>query len=176
MADDPHDPGFLNAPAHPDPAEGIPTQQAEGAVHLDPRGADERTARFGHRVPRPELVLEAVSGQPRRDQQRPVHVVQIEQVLHALLALAGLFVSAEIGGEGLLEHQGNALSHDTDGVYGVHKGLHRRLQQISLTKRNHVKSTSLVAYEFRFPVSARRSRTESTNSLPGYSSIPLLRH
>ena len=52
---------------------------------------------------------------------------------------ARLGIGAHIGREPLLEHQGDPLAHDTDGVDGIHQCFHRSIQQIACCISNHLK-------------------------------------
>ncbi len=95
MADDPHDPGFLNAPAHPDPAEGIPTQQAEGAATPVPEAAEPEIA--GPEAAKPEATA-LETAEPEAPSPRLPFLGEIVHrrswPLIAIVFLFGLFLAA----------------------------------------------------------------------------------
>jgi len=89
-----------------------------------------------------------------------------------LASLAGFGVGLHVSGKALLEHQGNALAHDTNGIHRVHQCLDICFQQVALCIGDHgclLKSTSPEYSGYPVPHPARPLARVILPAPPRYS-------
>ena len=78
----------------------------------------------------------------------PLGAVQLHAGLHEhpadlhLARFAGGLVGREVRAEALLEHEGDALAHDADGVHRVDERVDAGVEQVALGESDHLRSTS----------------------------------
>ena len=55
-----------------------------------------------------------------------------------LMAFASIFVSKEVAGECLLEHEGDSLAHHSHRIDRIHQRFNRRFEKIALDESHHL--------------------------------------